>query len=191
MTKLFEPPPLPMRTILADADHFGGTRSTPQVIILHATQGTDSLKWLTTDSNPPVSIHRLIDKKGTITQIVPDDANAWHAGFGMIGGIGRGQPVNLNMVSFGIELENLNDGKDPYPVVQVNACAVVIVNWWATYGFLPVLSHAQVDTRKTDPKGFDWSLLWRLCARQLQYGVRSNLQKAQAAVAAAFTSIGD
>ncbi len=159
MTRLFQTPPLAIVDLPADDAHHGGRRLAPRFIILHATGGTDSRAWLTTTSprSNPVSIHRLIMKDGTTYKMVPDDEQAWHAGHGVIGPIrpnDAGLP-NLNMCSLGIELENLNNGRDPYPEVQIAAAVAQCVEWIGVYGNLPILSHADVDTRKSDPKGLD------------------------------------
>lgn len=157
-TTIFATPALTVKTVHADAKHFGGQRLPPKYIVIHATGGTNSLGWLTTDSplTNPVSVHRLIAKDGTITKIVNDDETAWHAGFGIVGSLGPSKVPNVNTLSLGIELENLNNGKDDYPAAQVLACAAQIVEWWGVYGFLPVLSHAAIDPRKNDPLGFSW-----------------------------------
>lgn len=156
---IFSTPALNVTTQHADDKHYGGQRLPPKMIVLHATGGTNSLPWLTTTSpaSNPVSVHRLIGKDGTITKIVEDNETAWHAGYGIVGALGPSKVPNINTVSLGIELENLNDGKDPYPAVQVERCAAQIAEWWGMYGFLPVLAHAAIDPRKNDPLGFSWT----------------------------------
>ncbi len=164
----FTTDPLVITDAPADANHRGGTRPLASIrcIVIHATAGTNSLKWLTTDPASVVSIHRLIDKRGTIYKIVEDAGVAYHAGFGSFGpyvGPAKTQ-VNLNAVSLGIEIENLNDGRDPYTDAQYRAVALQIVEWWGKYGFLPVIAHRDTDTRKVDPRGFDWHKLHALLA---------------------------
>jgi N-acetyl-anhydromuramyl-L-alanine amidase AmpD len=164
---LFTTPPLTVTTVHADAAHFGGTPQGWDFITVHATGGTNSLGWLTTDSpttgpnRNPVSVHRLIAKDGTIYKIVEDTDEAWHAGFGVAGPVGPNSAINFNQKSLGIELENLNDGKDLYPAPQLDACAAQIVEWWGKYGWLCVVGHNMVDTRKNDPQGLDWNDLNR------------------------------
>ncbi|MBA3946125.1 MAG: N-acetylmuramoyl-L-alanine amidase [Herpetosiphonaceae bacterium] len=167
---IFQTPPLMVIDQPADNLHCGGLRLPPQFIIVHATQGTNSAHWLSTDSplSNPVSAHRLIGKDGTLWKLVPDEVQAYHAGYGVIGSIGPGEAVNFNAVSLGVELENLNDGVDPYPPAQLASCAAQIVEWWGKYGFLPVMSHAAIDWRKTDPFGLDWQALWAAIWENLQ-----------------------
>lgn len=164
---IFATPALTIQDAPANADHHGGLRAgQPQVIIVHATGGTNSLGWLTTDSplSNPVSVHRLIDKRGQIYKILPDDLIAWTQGYGRIGDrIGpERSKTNLNDVALSIELENLDNGKDDYPIAQLDACAAQLVEWIGLYGFLPILSHAQVDSRKVDPLRLPWPSLWSL-----------------------------
>lgn len=150
---LFETPPLQEIEILADNRHAGGVRAMPpRDIIIHATAGTNSLKWLTTDTGSNVSVHFLIPKDGRLLRLVPDNRTAYHVGYGHIGTI-----TNLNPTTLGVELENLNNGTDPYTDEQYRALTRLVLHWWSLYGFLPFFGHAEVDTKgKTDPKGFDW-----------------------------------
>lgn len=148
----FETLPLDIIDIPADSRHASGLLVwPPRYIIIHASGGTDSRAWLSTDRRSQVSVHRLIEKDGTLYKILPDEKQCWGAGYGSVGAT-----VNLNPFALQIELENLNDGRDPYPDVQVLSCARQVAEWWGLYGALPVLSHAQVDRRKDDPRGFPW-----------------------------------
>jgi N-acetyl-anhydromuramyl-L-alanine amidase AmpD len=150
----------------ADMFHYGvHDELDPRFIVLHATAGTDSRKWLTTTSRPPVSIHRLIRRDGYIYKIVPDNRQAWHVGRGMMFPALGGRHVSGNVVCLGIELENLNDGKQAYTAEQYNATAEQIVTWRRSFGYLPVLGHAAVDYRKSDPRAFDWYRLESLVVR--------------------------
>lgn len=128
---------------------------TPALIVLHATAGRDSRAWL--QFNPrAVSIHRLIQKDGRIYKLAPDSAICGHVGFSQLG-----TDRDLNNQALGIEFENRNTGRDPYPLEQVAAGAAQVVEWWGRYGFLPILSHGQIDTQgKTDPRGFPWPLFY-------------------------------
>ena len=152
----FDSPNLNIIDHQADSRHHSGIRAIrPMMIILHATAGTNSLDWLSTSPQSSVSAHRLIDKAGRIYKILPDEYIAHHAGYGRVGPY-----TNLNAISLGIELENLNTGADQYPAPQVQSCAWQIAEWWAAYGAIPILTHAMVDGRKTDPRGFPWPQLY-------------------------------
>jgi N-acetyl-anhydromuramyl-L-alanine amidase AmpD len=128
----------------------------PKFIVLHATAGTNSLAWLTTDPASAVSIHLLIRKDGYVYRIVEDAGVAYHAGPAKLYPYGPPSGVNVNVVSLGIELENLNTGNDPYPVVQIEAAAVAHARWEGLYGNLPIVSHASIQANKSDPAGFPW-----------------------------------
>jgi hypothetical protein len=69
-----------------------------------------------------------------------------------------GARPNPNLGALTIEVENRNDGKDPYPLEQVERTARIVVGWWAKYGYLPVLKHWLIQQNKTDPKG--WPDSW-------------------------------
>lgn len=127
------------------------------MIVLHATVGNarSALAWLT---NPAarVSAHYVIDKAGAIYQLVPDELTAWHAGRAAW----RGETA-VNEVSIGIELENANDGRDPYPAAQIAALVELVREKVARYGIAPDMITRHVDValprgRKSDPAGFPW-----------------------------------
>ncbi len=172
---LFPTDPLNIVDAPADAQHKGGARhmSGVRFIIIHHTGGTNSLKWLTTDSPPsnPVSVHRLISRTGTLYKLVSDDEEAWHAGRGYVGplvGAAKGQ-TNLNRCSLGIELENLGNGQE-YPPEQIAMAVAQCVEWIGAYGPLMILGHSEVDGRKHDPRGLsmDWFRLrvFQMCIAQ-------------------------
>lgn len=153
------------------ASHLGAKRTKPvRCIVLHHTGGVDSRAWLTRTSFPnKVSIHDLIARDGLIYRSTPAGNVAWHAGYGYLGIYApKGSQGSLNDVSIGIELENLGDGKQPFPAEQVDAAGFVIASYWKTYGPLPVLSHALVDGRKNDPLKFDWAALYQAIYRYWQ-----------------------
>jgi N-acetyl-anhydromuramyl-L-alanine amidase AmpD len=139
----------------ANLSHRGRARRMPPCFIyLHATAGTDSLKWLRATSSPAVSCHRLIAKDGTIYKILPDELMAWTQGYGWMGERGPGRATTCNTDGLSLEFENTNTGYDPYPLIQVLQGARQCYEWWGLYGLLPILNHADVDPRKDDPRGF-------------------------------------
>lgn len=131
------------------------------IIVLHATVGGfySSLKWLTQPASR-VSCHYLFAKNGGIYQLVPDSRAAWHAGVSTWRGLGRDQ---IQAGSIGIELTNDNDGRDPYPKVQLEAaqwlCKLLIERYQIDRSmFVRHLDIAVPKGRKTDPAGFPWTL---------------------------------
>lgn len=125
------------------------------MIVLHATVGSfDSARsWLTSPSSK-VSTHYLIRKDGYIAQLVDESRAAWHAGVSEYGAL-NSEGVKLG--SIGIELENANDGHDPYPLAQLSACRALILDIFSRMPPPDITTHAIVARpvgRKTDPAGF-------------------------------------
>lgn len=86
---------------IAAAADLGGPLKNPSVIVLHYTAGADSVPWLTADDDVPVSSHFLVDRAGDVTQMVPINRVAFHAGRSAWRDL-----EDLNEHSIGIELEN-------------------------------------------------------------------------------------
>lgn len=144
----------PIESLPAD---FWTDRARQQIvaIVVHGTGGTDSRRTLQHGDGRGVSVHRLITKAGKIYAMVDDARGANHAGaasssFTLNGKTYTGGQVNK--ATLGIELENLQDGRDPYPDHQLAALGWQIADWRATHGPLPILRHADLDpTRRRDP----------------------------------------
>jgi N-acetylmuramoyl-L-alanine amidase/AmpD protein len=102
-----------------------------------------------------VSSHFTIGKDGSIVQSVSTFNRAWHAGASRDF---RGYD-NLNNFSIGIELVNLDDGKDPYPKPQIEALKALIRVLKRRFPLKELTSHEYVALpagRKNDPAGFPW-----------------------------------
>jgi N-acetyl-anhydromuramyl-L-alanine amidase AmpD len=105
-----------------------------------------------------VSSHFTIGRDGSIIQNVSTFDRAWHAGVSKDAS-GR---TNLNNYSIGIELVNLNDGKQPYPEQQIQALCGIIAEMRRRFPIKQIVSHeyiAQPPGRKNDPKNFPWERL--------------------------------
>jgi len=153
------------------------------MLVLHATAGSfaSSLGWLCSPLSR-VSSHYLIDKGGRIFQLVADEQAAWHAGRARW----RGETA-INELSLGIELENANDGRDPYPKVQVDALVELARDKVHDYHIAPDMVARHLDIavpqgRKTDPAGFGWERftselfdILPFCHLLLRYRVRHHL----------------
>jgi N-acetylmuramoyl-L-alanine amidase len=80
-----------------------GDELVPEYLVIHYTAGPNaehSLKWLT-NPQAKASAHLLIARDGSITQLVPFNEVAWHAGKSQWRNIS-----GLNNYSIGIELDN-------------------------------------------------------------------------------------
>jgi N-acetylmuramoyl-L-alanine amidase len=78
-------------------------RNLPDTIIIHFTAGPSAQSAINTLTNPAykVSAHLVIDFDGSITQLVPFDEIAWHAGVSS-----WENRTGLNKYSIGIEIVN-------------------------------------------------------------------------------------
>jgi N-acetyl-anhydromuramyl-L-alanine amidase AmpD len=102
-----------------------------------------------------VSAHFSIGKDGSIVMSVDPFLRAWHAG---VSRDAEGR-ANLNHFSIGIELINLNDGKDPYPPAQMQALRNVIGALKRRFPIRQLVSHEFIAIprgRKSDPRNFPW-----------------------------------
>lgn len=129
-------------------------------VVLHSTVTPtleETTKWF---QNPKaeVSAHFTIGKDGSIVQNVSTFDRAWHAGVSK-DIMGR---EKVNAFSVGIELVNLNDGKDPYPQQQVLVTRFLIGHLKKRFPLRYITSHeyiAQPFGRKSDPRNFPWHQL--------------------------------
>jgi AmpD protein len=110
-----------------------------------------------------VSSHLLIDRQGNITQFVPFDQRAWHAGVSEFEGRQR-----CNDFSIGIELEGTDD--IAYTDIQYSVLAQVSQQIMAQYPAITmdrIVGHSDIaPERKTDPgQAFDWQRYKQLLNR--------------------------
>jgi N-acetylmuramoyl-L-alanine amidase len=130
------------------------------LIVLHATEQESveqSLNTLRTGNvGGPVSAHYLIGRDGEIYQLVSEDRRAWHAGAGSWGTL-----TDINSSSIGIELDN--NGKDPFPAVQIQSLIRLLADICERQRIRPshVIAHADLaPARKVDPGVlFPWQQL--------------------------------
>jgi hypothetical protein len=148
------------------SNYHDGRSKAIAMIVVHAT-ASETLEsaagWLCNPASE-VSTHYIISQLGRIYQLVDDNDTAYHAGKSVWHGLEttfKDGTKSVNDCSLGIELENRNDGKDPYPAVQI-AALTYLVKWKMSQykiKFENVVRHLDVATpkgRKTDPMGFDW-----------------------------------
>ena len=110
-----------------------------------------------------VSAHVLIGRDGFVTQYVPFDRRAWHAGASAFEG-----RTACNDFSIGIELEGSDD--DPYEEAQYEQLADIARTLMRRYPGITrahIVGHSDIAPgRKTDPgPHFDWNRLYTLLDR--------------------------
>jgi AmpD protein len=112
-----------------------------------------------------VSAHLLVSRQGVITQFVPFQQRAWHAGQSWFQGRG-----GCNDFSIGIELEGTDD--TPYEQVQYQQLVNIIEVLQEAYPAITrerIVGHSDIAPgRKTDPGPFfDWTHLDYLLTARL------------------------
>jgi N-acetylmuramoyl-L-alanine amidase len=124
-------------------------------VVLHATvlNSIDAMMEHFGKESSQVSAHYTIDRDGTIVCHVPEELRAWHAGVSQM----RDGREDVNNFSIGIELVNLNDGKDPYPETQIDAMRELVRGIIQRHPIRHILTHYEIAMppgRKSDPVGF-------------------------------------
>lgn len=93
----------------------------PSGIMLHHTAGTETSDLPTlTRAGTGVSSNDYVNKQGIIFELVPFARRAWHAGTRDGSQAGK-YYYDGNTYYWGIEIENLGNGSDPYPKTQIDA----------------------------------------------------------------------
>ena len=124
-----------------------------KAVILHHTAGSNSLPYFQSNDRQ-VSIHYLVVKDGTIYKMVDEQMAAHHDGYGKLGAM-----PNVNWGTLGVEMENLGDGKDPYPDEQIAAVVELCQDIKKRYPEIVFLPHRLTSTTgKIDPS-YSWDKL--------------------------------
>lgn len=158
-----------------------GAPMTPDLIVLHyaAASSLSGVTRLLTEPGRSVSVHFLIDRDGTVVQLVPANRSAGHAGQGRWEGLGK-----LNARSVAIEFINagrvLKDADDTYraqgtnisipenqviairdgdetgywhrfTAPQIEAAESIARELVKTYPIKDIIGHCNIDARKIDP----------------------------------------
>jgi N-acetylmuramoyl-L-alanine amidase len=136
----------------------------PYLVVLHYTgmvSAAQAIDWLASPQSK-VSCHYVIDEGGVITQMVPENLRAWHAGLSHWAG-----ESDINSASIGIEIQNPGHdrGYPDFPLAQMQAVAALCRDIAQRRGIAPegMLAHSDVSPgRKIDPgEKFDWGWLAR------------------------------
>jgi len=132
-------------------------------IVIHHTGGSTAKSAVHGLNDKNLSAHYLIDKDGTIHQLVPDNKRAEHAGKSAMPGE-ETKNGKINTRSIGIEIVNEGNGKDPFTDEQYKSLANLTA-FLATEYKVPtknILGHNEVSRAgKTDPdpQTFDYKKL--------------------------------
>jgi N-acetylmuramoyl-L-alanine amidase len=134
----------------------------PSILLLHYTGVASAAKAIDWLSRPDsgVSCHYVVDERGCITQMVAEEARAWHAGEACWGG-----ETDINSASIGIEMQNPGHelGYAEFPEAQLAAVEALARDILDRHGIRPerVLAHSDVaPRRKIDPgEKFPWGRL--------------------------------
>lgn len=165
-----------------DTPNKGGRLSGHEYLVMHFTAGSSaasSISWLC-DGRAKASAHLVVARSGEVTQLVPFDRVAWHAGHSE-----WADRIGLNAWSIGIELDNAGSlrrqgsewftawgrkipdaevivarhknggaetGWHAYTEAQLQSALEVALALRATYPFKDVIGHDDIAPgRKTDP----------------------------------------
>ncbi len=123
-----------------------GREIVPQIIVIHYTgdnSAQGAISWLCARQSG-VSAHLVVDKDGSVTQLVPLNITAWHAGRSSYNG-------QSGVNSFSIGIENVGIG-DEWPDAQIQANKELISTLSKTYPIVDIVGHCDVAPgRKVDP----------------------------------------
>ncbi len=157
-------------------------------VAIHHTAGTNSLEfvWRGTAALPGPLCHTHLAKNGTATMISAGRANhfgrmARNAYSAMVNESPHhprpdgAEPIDGNRHTYGIEIENLGDGRDPYPAVQYDqavrwAAAICRAHGWNQHS---VIGHKEGTRRKIDPS-FDMNAFRGKVAERLRHPAHWN-----------------
>ncbi len=131
------------------------------LMVIHCTEGAfaGAVTFLTAKDDHLVSAHYAVSKAGDLVQMVGENDVAYHAGGTKekpASWLGR---ENINGRSIGVELENKDDGVDPYTPVQLAVLLWLVLRTCRRFSLTAaqIVGHADVDPgRKNDPNGFPW-----------------------------------
>lgn len=130
----------------------------PNLVVIHHTTNNAIEPALATLTNPAreVSAHYVIERDGTVYQLVDERQRAWHAGKSR-----WGADTDINSSSIGIELDN--NGREPYAEPQVTALLALLADLQARYRIPTAnfIGHGDIAPgRKVDPSAsFPWKRL--------------------------------
>lgn len=160
-----------MKIIQKPSLHFDERKSDIDMIVFHAT-ATNSIDetlsiFIEKEDGGRVSSHYVIDRDGTVYQVIPEDKRAWHAGVSAWGDITE----DINSHSIGIEFQCPALGErtfTDFSKEQIQAGTELCADIMKRYHIKPenVVAHSDIaPNRKFDPgQTFPWE---EFCKRGL------------------------
>lgn len=146
-----------MKIIQKPTVHFDERKTPIDMVVIHATE-SPTLAYtfeLLLGSKAPnrISAHYVIDRDGTVYQLVDESKRAWHAGVSIWDG-----QTDLNSHSIGIEFQSPKDGD--FTAEQLDAGVELVADIVARHS-IPlrnIVRHKDIaPTRKSDPNElFPW-----------------------------------
>jgi len=130
----------------------------PNFVIIHHTSQNSTAQTIRTFQveHSKVSSHYVIGRDGQLVQMLNDYERGWHAGRSK-----WGQITDMNSMSIGIELDN--NGREPFPDLQINSLLILLDTLKTKYTIphTNFIGHADIaPNRKDDPNVFfPWKLL--------------------------------
>lgn len=126
-------------------------------LVLHCS-AYDSKDMIEVLEKEELSAHYVVGLNGDVTQLVPEEKRAWHAGISS-----WREFNNLNHNSIGIEISSMSMGQEPYSERQINSLIELCQGIIARH-HIPVrnvVGHSDIaPTRKPDPgAAFPWQKL--------------------------------
>ncbi len=125
------------------------------VVVIHAARQKCAKDLIDILIERELSAHYVIDEKGEVYHLVPEECRAWHAGAGTWNG-----ERDINSNSIGIELCNGLFGEEAYTKVQMEALMELCLDIKRRYNIEAnnFIGHSDMaPTRKIDPGSFfDW-----------------------------------
>jgi hypothetical protein len=117
----------------------------PQFIVLHGTAGNmpGCLNWLASPQSG-ASVHYLVDRTGTVYQLVSESAAAWGNGIPEPPSIFVGGP-NPNLLSISIEAERDTSNTSPITDAQKKALIALCTDIRRRHGPLAIIPHSDIS----------------------------------------------
>ncbi|MBO7244826.1 MAG: N-acetylmuramoyl-L-alanine amidase [Alphaproteobacteria bacterium] len=146
-----------MKIIQKLSTHFDERKTAIDMIVFHATatKNLEETLWyfIEKEEGGRVSSHYVIDRDGTIYQVIPEEKRAWHAGISSWGDIKE----DINSHSIGIEFQCSPTGErsfEEFTRAQINSGLLLCEDLMKRYNIKPenVVAHSDIaPERKFDP----------------------------------------